>query len=131
MQLRREHIANPPGLGKPGPVSVAIAVQRGESVRITGLGVLAAVVAGCTCGLSSPQGGCKRAPVYRLTLTAAVAKQAIVRRDPPELGPYLEADIRHLANALSAPVEAWAPAVTALKHGRRPKPATRIATVQP
>lgn len=61
-----------------------------KPVRIYGLGVLT---------VGSPD------PIYRLTLTAAVAKAetaagGAIWRD-------LESDVRHLARALGAPVEVW------------------------
>jgi len=99
-------------------------VQRGESVRIAGLGTLARAYP----SLAGPAEPC----VYRLTLTAAVAKAThhanpqarVVLKEWREM----TSDVRHLARAIGAPVEVWAYSAAARLVGGE---ADRVTTVSP
>lgn len=79
---------------------VAYRVKAGEMVRIAGLGMLVRYDLG---GPGEPR--------YRLTLTAAVAKKYHPEALACEVA-SIEDDVRHLARALGAPVETWAPGAT-------------------
>lgn len=108
-------------------VTVADLVARealaGRSARIVGLGVLAKV--------ANPIDGW--AGLYRLTLTATVAKRA---NAPDKLGPRLNlkdgldvyADVRHLARALGANVEVWVPGQRGHRNGCVCEDGARLVT---
>lgn len=97
--IRRETLSMPPD----GPTYLDAMrevrrVQRGESVRIIGLGTLVR--------RDAPGD----VPVYRLTLTAAVAPRPSAYTSPEWALPSdLHTDVRHIAAALGAPVEIYAP----------------------
>jgi hypothetical protein len=120
--IRREHLASTATVGgnpRTTPSHLAAErVKRGEAVRITGLGTLA---------LAKSEKSTRY--VYRLTLTAAVAKAlggAIdFASDSPDR-PLL-VDVRHLARALGADVEVWAPSVS---HGSK-MPGALLTKVSP
>lgn len=107
---------------------VAREVLAGRSVRIVGLGVLSEVFPRVA------------RPVYRLTLTAAVARACLgtadwgtraglaVRRE----NEYMTRDARHIARALGANVEVWAPGQRGHRNGCVCEDGARlITTVHP
>lgn len=100
-----------PGLARALPAGVVALtrVRRQRSIsRKNGRDVAVALVIDAMAA--------ERADHYpiRLTLTAAVAKNAVRDlEDETFEGVALDTDVRHLARALGAPVEVWAPG----KHG--------------
>lgn len=105
------------------------AVQRGESVRIVGLGTLVRRYTDPTI----EENPCD----CRLTLTAAVAPRAGAYTSPEWALPTdLHADVRHLARALCSPIEVWSPARKGStgwgsNHRHGDTVAKHITTVQP
>jgi hypothetical protein len=106
--IRREDLTHCTEAGsvRTGAEGAALLVKAGESVLIRGLGTLARVEGRYIPGGVGPS-------TYRLTLTAAVAKAS--HHPNPHARAVLKEwqdvkrDVRHLARALGAPVEAWSP----------------------
>ncbi len=130
--IRREQIDDTAGVSDAGfwthADDAAERVKDGEDVRIAGLGVLAWRMCSDEC---TGAGHCSRRHTYRLTLTAVVAKSTL--RTNALLGEECASDIvhdvRHLARAIGAPIEVWAP-----RPSRSVPPgcgARLITTVQP
>lgn len=87
-----------------GAQHVAHAVQRGESVRIVGLGTLKAEGRWLTRAFDAT----RQPDAYCLTLTTDVI-QAFRPFETHGFPQVLFDDIRHIARALGAAVEVWAP----------------------
>lgn len=116
--IRREDLTKPVPVAKnfAGTYADLAAAQakRGESVRVVGLGTLID---------TDPRNFVSVGP-YRLTLTAGVAKLV---RD----GHLFDRDVRHLARALGAPVEVWAPPSGKGGAYESDYRTTRITTINP
>lgn len=125
--IRREHLGLDISHGDNATVA-AEAVQRGQSVRIVGLGTLAVALPGTSGEMMSPPPA-----AYRLTLTAVMSRYFAPGFEAAATGRgELLADVRHLARALGAPVEVWSPG-KCVRGGCGPDPAvpTLLTTVSP
>lgn len=130
--IRREQLAASVANDSPDVAGEAAdRVKRGEAVRIVGLGTLARVYA--------YTGGSDGNYRFRLTLTATAAKAcgdsdwthvACGRASVADARSDVHHDVRHLARALGAPVEVWAPeaAYRGMAEHKGPR---LITTVQP
>ena len=135
--IRREDLGREcaPASNRPAVIVADLAardVRRGQAVRIVGLGTLARIE--CRfCTAEGPGNTPCPASVYRFTLTA---KLAAAYRVPfrsaieacPKTTREIEADVRHLARALGAPVEVYGPGQRGQYTGAHPH---LITTVHP
>ena len=120
-RYRRDEINDDGVNGVYWRTEVAARVRRGESVRIVGLGTLARKPHLDAYAIRG---------VYRLTLTAAVAKTFAHDLDADnDRGNGVMRDVRHLARALGAPVEVWSPGRPGTAW--RDFGGTHVTTVQP
>jgi len=123
VKIRRQDIGGGAGC-KATSVAALIrqAIERREPIHVTGLGTMV-----------RSEGDDSKAWTYRLTLTAAVAKDLAGFPDHQSLArrANMFVDVLHLARALGAPVEVWAPAGVARRSADVLIDPIIITTVQP